>query len=236
MDYFIFNDILSASKLPKIFKRANVISILKPVKDDTEPAHYRPISLLSVTYQLLERMVLANTEAVPNRCWHSPHTSKVSFSVNSRLASCLLTWQRRMILCLEKWANTKVHECCLLLDNMLVNRYFQVFLGDKSSRLGRLNNGLPQGSVLAPILLNLYMSDIPLITFKQFLYADEMHWYNRHERLLNCLRLRHNNKALLQLILLLQALSLNHVKFFFIKWRSINDFKMQFLTSRNVPT
>jgi hypothetical protein len=34
---FIFNEILSSSKLPKIFKLANVISILKPVKDGTEP-------------------------------------------------------------------------------------------------------------------------------------------------------------------------------------------------------
>jgi hypothetical protein len=36
-----------------------------------------------------------------------------------------------------------------LLNNMLSNRFFQVFLRDKSSRWRRLSNGLPQGSVLA---------------------------------------------------------------------------------------
>jgi hypothetical protein len=59
-----------------------------------------------------------------------------------------------------------------LLNNMLSNRYFQVFLGDQSSRLRRLNNRLPQGSVLAPILFNLYISDLPPTAAKVFQYAD----------------------------------------------------------------
>jgi hypothetical protein len=61
-----------------------------------------------------------------------------------------------------------------LLNNMVSNRYFQVFLGDKSSRWRRLNNDLPQGSVLARILFNLYMSDIPITVSKQFQYADDI--------------------------------------------------------------
>jgi hypothetical protein len=41
-------DILSSARLPKLFKRANVIAISKPGKDGSDPAYYRPISLLSV--------------------------------------------------------------------------------------------------------------------------------------------------------------------------------------------
>jgi hypothetical protein len=38
-----------------------------------------------------------------------------------------------------------------LLNNMMSNRYFQVILGDQSSRWRRLNNGLPQRSEGVPI-------------------------------------------------------------------------------------
>jgi hypothetical protein len=61
-----------------------------------------------------------------------------------------------------------------LLNNMLSNRYFQVFLGDQSSRWRRLNYGLPQGNVLATILFNLYISDLPPAAAKMFQYADDI--------------------------------------------------------------
>jgi hypothetical protein len=52
------NDIVSTSKIPNLFKRAKVIAIIKPGKDGTDPAHYCSISLLSVVYKLLERLIL----------------------------------------------------------------------------------------------------------------------------------------------------------------------------------
>jgi hypothetical protein len=51
------NDVLSSARLPKLFKRAKVIAISKPGKDGFYPAHYQPISLLSVMYKLLERLI-----------------------------------------------------------------------------------------------------------------------------------------------------------------------------------
>jgi hypothetical protein len=54
----LFNDILTTGKLPKLFKQAKIIAILKPGKDGTDASHYRPISLLSVVYKILERLIL----------------------------------------------------------------------------------------------------------------------------------------------------------------------------------
>lgn len=61
-----------------------------------------------------------------------------------------------------------------LLNNMLSNRFFTVFIGEEKSKIKMLNNGLPQGSVLAPLLFNLYIKDLPATTARKFIYADDL--------------------------------------------------------------
>ena len=56
---------------------------------------------------------------------------------------------------------------------MLSDRTFRVVMGSEISRSSKLNNGLPQGSVLAPLLFNLYISDIPPTKSRKFGYADD---------------------------------------------------------------
>lgn len=68
---------------------------------------------------------------------------------------------------------------------MLNNRQLVVCVGNKTSRKCRLNNSLPQGSVLAPILFNLYTSDLLNIIFKKFIYADDI-YVCKEKQLKNC--------------------------------------------------
>ena len=55
------------------------------------------------------------------------------------------------------------------------NQSFSLTTGDnKQSRLRRLKNGVPQGSVLAPLLFNIYTYDLPSMISRKFAYADDL--------------------------------------------------------------
>lgn len=61
-----------------------------------------------------------------------------------------------------------------LMNELLSDRLFQVMLNDRRSKFRSLKNGLPQGSVLSPLLFNIYTSDIPSTTSRKFMYADDI--------------------------------------------------------------
>ena len=62
-----------------------------------------------------------------------------------------------------------------MVMELVRNRSFTLTTGDsKQSRLRRLKNGVPQGSVLAPLLFNIYTYDLPSMISRKFAYADDL--------------------------------------------------------------
>ena len=60
-----------------------------------------------------------------------------------------------------------------LLLVMTGTRHFHICLGEQVSRTRTIKNGVPQGSVLAPTLFNIYLCDIPDTASQKFGYADD---------------------------------------------------------------
>lgn len=206
---FLFNQILVSGRLPSEFKKAKVIAILKTGKPANEASSYRPISLLSVCYKILERLIYNRISPIIEDVLPP---EQAGFRINRSCCDQVLAltthieagFQRRLKTAVALvdltaaydtvWKDGLIHKLYKavscgrlinLIENMLSNRRFKVFLGEKSSKFKFLRNGLPQGSVLAPLLFNLYTSDLPQTKCRKFIYADDLALTFQHQDFVN---------------------------------------------------
>lgn len=173
-------------KIPTIWKKGKIITILKPKKDPTQAASYRPITLLCTPSKIIERHILHN---INPHILLSPtqHGFRPNHSTNTLLTNltqhtfdginCKRPAQRTILATVDiskafdaiprfpltdKIYNTTMpNNTKRWLANYLSGRQSYVSYNNKSSHTRILPNGVPQGSVLSPTLFNLYMHDIP---------------------------------------------------------------------------
>lgn len=196
----IFNSCIHLKYFPKHFKTAKVLAIPKPHKSKNEPGNYRPISLLSNVGKLFEKIIqtricdyATNASIIANEQFGFKKQHSSVHQVNRIRNVITANKQRRystglIILDIEKafdsiWHNGLIYKLlhanvpkylCKLIAEFLSNRTFVVSVNDILSSPKTITAGLPQGSILSPLLYSIYTSDFsPPSYLKTAYYADD---------------------------------------------------------------
>ena len=195
----LINKCAETCTVPKIWRKARVVALLKPGKDPTSKKSYRPISLLCILYKLYERLVLARISPIVEGQLTADQAGfrsgrsccdqllnltqyiedgferkQVTGAVFVDLTAAYDTVNHRILL-LKVAKITQNSKITSIIGSLLKDRRFFVEMDGKKSRWKSQKNGLPQGSVLAPTLFNIYTNDQPEFkNIRRFIYADDL--------------------------------------------------------------
>lgn len=192
---YLFNACLRLKYVPKCFKIAQVIMINKPDKPPGQVTSYRPISLLPTISKIFEKLLIKRIQPmikIPDfqfgfRNKHSTIEQihrvttviERAFEKSEYCPAAFLdvsqafdkVWHKGLIYKLSKLLPANY---CQLLESYLSDRKFRVKDQETYSSFYPILAGVPQGSVMAPLLYLIYTADIP-VTNDSFIgtFADD---------------------------------------------------------------
>ena len=201
----LFNCSLTLGKVLSAFKQANIYPLLKPGKDPAHAASYRGLSLTSTLSKVLQSIVreqICSFFAPRDLFSDQQFGFRQGHSCEDLLLATVDQWQVTLnkgqsiavaFLDLTKAFDNVQHD--VLLQDLLLHhisgralawiadylsqRTQRVLCDGKHSQSMPVQKGVPQGSVLGPILFNLYASHLPgaVSEVKIPSYADDVTVY-----------------------------------------------------------
>lgn len=203
----IINNIITTKEIPPGLKEALVVPLFKSGQVNVV-TNYRPISILSCIALILEKHIFHVMQSfIDAHNIMSPNQYGFTCGRGTRLALDELTdflnstleisaFACALFLDVSKAFDSVNHEILLcklhsygfrgpfltFLENYLHGRIQVVVLGNIKSKPRQLSAGVPQGSILAPLLFNLYVNDLSQAIFRcrVFQYADDTLLVSRH--------------------------------------------------------
>lgn len=195
----IYNACIHLKYFPKDWKHSSIILLPKPGKNTREPENHRPISLLPTMSKILEKIILNRINPflinLPNQQYgfrNKLSTSKqllrlINFIAQGFYKKCATAtvfldvakafdrvWHAGLIVKLQSFGLPT--DIIQLLNSYLTNRTFNIKLNKTQSDTKNISAGVPQGSILGPILYIIYNADFPMSDGTQeltALYADD---------------------------------------------------------------
>ena len=207
----IFNLSLSSGQFPTFLKRANIVPVFKS-GDRNLAKNYRPISLLPLIGKVFEKAILSHISFhLKGTISNFQHGFVSGRSTATNLVNYIdyITAQidsgnqvDSIYLDFSKAFDSVSHSLLIYklqyygicgklkswFHSYLSNRLQRVVIGGHQSSWGAVSSGVPQGSLLGPVLFIMYINDMSncILTSNISLYADDSKVFNKILRVNDC--------------------------------------------------